>query len=212
MHIEFLVEEDSAEAALQNLLPRILGNVVSFTVHPHQGKPDLLKKLPSRLRAYKHWLPDDWHVVVLMDTDDDDCLELKAQLEQIAGDARLVTKSAVPPGQQFQVLNRLAIEELEAWFFGDVEALTASYPRVSPTLGQRARYRDPDAITGGTWEALERLLQRLNYFPEGLPKITAAREVSGHMDPVRNRSRSFQVFREGLLAIVHQSRQAALAL
>jgi len=202
MHIEFLVEESSAEAALHNLLPKIVGSVATFAIHPYQGKPDLMRKLPIRLKGYSYWLPEDWRIVVLVDADDDDCLELKAQLEQIAQDAGLATKSAVPPRQQFQVLNRLAIEELEAWFFGDVDALNAAYPRVSPTLSQRARYRNPDAITGGTWEALERLLQRLNYFREGLPKITVAREVSRHMDPARNRSRSFQVFREGLLTII----------
>jgi len=202
MHIEFLVEEPSAEAALQNLLPKILGNVATFAIHPHQGKPDLLKKLPMRLKGYSHWLLGDWRIVILMDADDDDCLELKAQLEQIAWDAGLITKSAAPPGQQFQVLNRLAIEELEAWFLGDIEALHAAYPRVGLTLGQRAKYRNPDAIPGGTWEALERLLQRLNYFPEGLPKITVARQVSRHIDPARNRSRSFQVFREGLLELI----------
>ena len=202
MHVEFLVEEPSAEAALQNLLPKILGSVASFDIHPYQGKSDLLKKLPSRLDGYSHWLPEDWRIVVLVDADDDDCLELKAQLEQIAQDAGLATKSAAPPGQQFQVLNRLAIEELEAWFFGDVEALRAAYPRVSPTLGKRAKYRNPDAITGGTWEALERLLQRLNYFRQGLPKITVARQVSKHMDPASNRSRSFQIFRQGLLELI----------
>jgi len=202
MHVEFLVEEPSAEAALQNLLPKIFGDVATFTIHPYQGKIDLLKKLPIRLKGYSYWLLEDWRIVILMDADDDDCLELKSRLERIAQDAGLVTKSAVPPGQQFQVLNRLAVEELEAWFFGDIEALNAAYPRVSPTLGQRAKYRNPDAITGGTWEALERLLQRLNYFPEGLPKITMARKVSRHMNPARNRSRSFQVFREGLLAII----------
>ena len=52
MHIEFLVEERSAEAALQNLLPRIFGSVATFTIHPYQGKPDLLKKLPIRLKGY----------------------------------------------------------------------------------------------------------------------------------------------------------------
>lgn len=203
MHVEFLVEEPSAEAALQNLLPKIFGNVATFAIHPYQGKLDLLKKLPIRLKGYRYWLPEDWRIVILMDADDEDCLELKAQLEQITWDAGLVTKSAALPGQQFQVLNRLAIEELEAWFFGDVEALNAAYPRVSPTLGQREKYRNPDAITGGTWEALERLLQRLNYFPEGLPKITVAREVSRHMNPMRNRSRSFQVFRQGLMDLIH---------
>jgi len=203
MHIEFLVEEPSAEAALQNLLPKILGHVATFNIHPHQGKPDLLRKLPALLRGYSYWLPENWRIVIFMDADDDDCLELKAQLEQVVRDAGLVTKSAALPGHRFQVLSRLAIEELEAWFFGDPKALKAAYPRVSATLGQRARYKNPDAIAGGTWETLERLLQRSNYFPEGLPKITAAREVSRHMDPARNRSRSFQIFRQGLMDLIY---------
>ena len=202
MHIEFLVEEPSAEAALKNLLPKTLGGAVTFAIHPYQGKTDLMKKLPHRLKGYKHWLPANWRIVVLLDTNGDDCLELKAQLEQMARVAGLVTKSAANPGQQVQVLNRLAVEELEAWFFGDVEALHATYPRVSPTLGKRAKYRNPDSIAGGTWETLERLLQRLNYHQEGFPKITVARNISEHMDPARNRSRSFQVFRDGLLALM----------
>ena len=50
-HLEILVEESSVEAALQNLLPRILGEAVSFSIHPFQGKRDLLKKLAARLRG-----------------------------------------------------------------------------------------------------------------------------------------------------------------
>jgi hypothetical protein len=33
-------------------------------------------------------------------------------------------------------LNRIAVEELEAWFFGDIEALRAVYPKLSATLGR----------------------------------------------------------------------------
>lgn len=99
------------------------------------------------------------------------------------------------------VLNRIAIEELEAWFFGDVEALRAAYPKVPATLGSQARYRDPDAIVGGTWEALERVLQGKGYHRGGLQKIKAAKEIAAHMDPARNRSRSFRVFMEGLAAL-----------
>jgi hypothetical protein len=94
----------------------------------------------------------------------------------------------------------LAIEELEAWFFGDIAALHAAYPRISLTLSQQAKYRDPDAIRGGTWEALGRLLH--SYYPTGLPKIEVARAVSALMEPERNRSRSFQVFRKGLLTLL----------
>ena len=202
MHIEFLVEELSAEAALQNLVPKILGFDVTFSIHTHQGKPDLIRKLPDRLAGYKHWLPDNWNIVVLMDLDSADCFDSKNQLEGIASNTGFITKSASGQERRFQVLNRLAIEELEAWFFGDIPALARAYPRIPVSLGQRARYRDPDAIAGGTWEALERVLQRIGYHPGGLPKVAAAREISLHMDPQRNRSKSFQVFRDGLLAIV----------
>ena len=52
-HVEFLVEEPSAEEALYNLVSKILGQGFSFNIHPHQGKHDLLKKLRGRLRGYR---------------------------------------------------------------------------------------------------------------------------------------------------------------
>ncbi len=207
MHIEFLVEEPSAEAALRNLVPKILGQDVSFAIHPHQGKPDLLTKLPGRLKGYKNWLPEDWRIVVLIDADNDDCKKLKAELEKKAARAGLVTKSGARTGARFQILNRLAIEEIEAWFFGDVEAILAAYPRVSLNLAQKASYRNPDAIAGGTWEALERELQNVGYHPGGLIKISAARNISAQMKPERNRSKSFQVFKQGLLDALENYQQ-----
>ncbi|MDI7258873.1 MAG: DUF4276 family protein [Thermodesulfobacteriota bacterium] len=201
MHIEFMVEEPSAEAALLNILPKVLEPTTSFAIHPHQGKQDLLRKLPSRFRGYKAWLPKDWRIVVLIDADDEDCRELKARLEDIAYGSHLLTKRVARNSSNFQVLNRLAIEELEAWFFGDIEALNAAYPRISLNLGNKAKYRNPDAITGGTWEALERELKRVGYYAGGFSKISAAREISLCMVPERNRSHSFQIFRQGLLEI-----------
>lgn len=202
MHIEFFLEELSCEAAIQNLAPRILSSNDSFTVHPHQGKSDLLAKLPNRLSGYRYWLPEDWRIFVLVDLDDDNCEELKESLEAFARTAGLTTRSHRERGARIQVINRIAIEELEAWFFGDVEALRTAYPRVPASLGERAKFRNPDAIVGGTWEALERELQRYGYFSGGLSKITAAREISRHMDPARNRSKSFQVFRDGLRELI----------
>lgn len=201
MHIEFLVEESSAEVALRSIIPKILGDAASYNIHPYQGKPDLVRKLPSRLKAYKKWIPDDWYIVVLVDADNEDCRELKARLEQAATDAGFATKTAAPHGR-FQVVNRIAVEELEAWFLGDIDAIRAAYPHVRQTLARKAPYRNPDAVAGGTWEALARELQRAGYHRSGLDKITAAREISKHMKPERNRSKSFQVFCEGLRAIV----------
>jgi hypothetical protein len=101
-----------------------------------------------------------------------------------------------------QVVNRIAVEELEAWFFGDTGALRAAFPHVPPTLGQKAPYRNPDEIKGGTWEALERELQRSGYFRGGLPKIEAARTIARYMEPERNGSRSFCHFRNALVDLV----------
>ena len=98
------------------------------------------------------------------------------------------------------VLNRIAVEELEAWFLGDVPALRAAYPRVPASLEHKDPYRDPDGITH-TWEALERVLQRAGYFSTGLAKIEAARRIAGFMKVEPNRSRSFVAFREGLKAL-----------
>jgi len=201
MHIEFLVEEPSAEAALNNLAPVILGPEITFQVHPYNGKQDLLTKLPRRLAGYRAWLPEGWRIVILLDTDEADCLQLKARMEAIAHAAGLTTRSAAS-GAQFQVLNRLAVQELEAWFFGDTAALCAAYPRLKPHLGERSKYSNPDAIAGGTWEALERELQRVGYAPGGLAKVTTARVISAHMQPERNRSHSFQIFQQGLLELI----------
>ena len=206
MHIEFLVEEQSAEAALRNLVPKILGPDVEFRVIRFQCKQDLLSNLPGRLKGYSKWIPADWRIVVLVDEDRQDCLELKAKLERAAKDAGLATRTTAKGGSLFQVLNRISIEELEAWFFGDVEAIHQAYPRISSSLGAKAKFRDPDAIEGGTWEALERELQRKGYFHGGLAKIEAAKAISAHMDPDQNRSKSFQVFRDGLQEMVRFSR------
>jgi hypothetical protein len=202
MHIEFLLEEESCAAALDKLLPQLLGADISFHHHVFQGKPDLLAKLPERLRAYGKWITDEYRIVVLLDRDDDDCQVLKARLDEMSARAHLRCRRDADENGRFQVLNRIAVEELEAWFFGDVSAITQAFPRVPPTLGSRRGYRDPDAISGGTWEKLERVLKDAGYYAGGMPKIEVARQIAGNMDPSRNRSQSFCAFLQGLRLLV----------
>ncbi len=205
MHIEFLVEEESAKVVLEALIPHILPNV-SFRVHPFRGKQDLLNQLEARLRGYAAWIRGApgyrMALVVLVDNDQEDCYALKRKLEEAAQRCGLATKSHPDARGCFVVVNRIAIEELEAWFFGDVSALRQAYPRIPSTLAQRRRYRNPDAIRGGTWEALDRLLRRYRYRVGG--KLEVARKVAPHLDPSRNRSRSFQAFRAGLTSLLQQ--------
>lgn len=195
-HLEVLVEEPSTEAALRVLLPRYLQDV-TFEVYPHQGKGDLLNKLPQRLRGYAAWLPENWRIVVLVDRDDDDCVELKRQMEDFASRTALSTRSSRP--KSHAVVNRIAIEELEAWYFGDWDAVREVFPKVSATVSAQSAYRDPDAISGGTWEAFERILQAGGYMEGGLRKTEAARAIAAHLIPERNISRSFQSFWSGII-------------
>ncbi len=138
-HVELLVEEPSAEAAVAQILPQILGQT-PFRVHRYDCKNQLLKRLPARLRGYSAWLPEDYRIVVLVDRDDDDCVRLKQELETIAQEAGLSTRSG-SSGRQFQVVNRVVIEELESWFFGDWQAVHDAYPRVDANVPKQAKYR-----------------------------------------------------------------------
>jgi hypothetical protein len=196
-HVEVLVEEPSMEAALELLLPRMLTDT-TFRVHPHQGKSDLLGKLPEKLRAYARWIPATWRIVVVVDRDSDDCKELKKLLEDATLQAGLTTRSTAKQNAHYVVVNRLAIEELEAWYFGDWKAVCTAYPKAPPTVPAKAEYRAPDEIKGGTWEAFLRVLQQVGYFTSGLRKIEAARAIAEHMVPARNTSPSFCALRDAL--------------
>jgi hypothetical protein len=199
------VEEPSMKATLDVLLPFVIrGRAVDITIVDHGSKQGLLTNLPARLRGYRAWQDEDIRVLVLVDRDNDDCLALKEQLEAAALGAGLPTKTAPSADGRFRVVNRIVIEELEAWFLGDTSALCAAYPRLAPGFAAKARYRDPDGIKGGTWEALAQLLSRAGYYSGSgyLPKIEVARLVSAHMTPQSNRSRSFQTFVSGLQALL----------
>jgi hypothetical protein len=185
------------EEALQHLLPKLLRQGVQAEIRRFQCKDDLLKQLPQRLAGYAQWLPQTAMILVIVDCDDDDFIELKDRLEQMARRAGLGTRQSQVNGS-FQVINRIAIEELEAWFFGDWDAVRSAYPKMDASLPQRAAYRDPDGIKGGTWEALERELQKKGYFKQGLRKLELARAVASRMDPARNRSSSFCCLRDAL--------------
>lgn len=197
MHIEMLLEEPSAEAFLNGFLPRILPEATTWRLIPFQGKLDLLSKLENRLKGYAAWIPEDYRIVVLVDQDREDCKLLKEKMETAANAANLVTKSNARAGT-FTVLNRIAIEELEAWFLGDIEGLRSAYSSVPASLGSRGKFRNPDMVPGGTWEALERVLQRAGHFKGGLRKIELARTMATHLNSDRNQSQSFQFFLKGI--------------
>lgn len=199
LHLEVLVEEESMERALRHLLPKIVGDLEP-SIKVFRGKVDLLRKLPLLLRGYANWFTGQQRLLVVVDRDDDDCHELKNQLESAALTAGLSVCHATlqQPGV---VLNRIVIEELEAWFIGDVAALRKAYPQVPASLGSKSKFRDPDAIVE-TWEALEKVLRDAGHHKAGLKKIGLAEDVAPHLDLDANRSHSFRTFVSGVRFLI----------
>ena len=83
-HLVFLLEEPSAQDALQAWLPGWL----PADVQPHylvfQGKQDLERRMVMRMR---HWLLPETRFVVLRDQDSGDCKTVKAGLAQRCAEA-----------------------------------------------------------------------------------------------------------------------------
>lgn len=198
--IHFLVEEPSAEAALRNLLPRLLANRARFIIINLGSKQALLKKLVPRLRAYADLIQagEDLRVVVLVDRDNDNCAQLKDRLEQAASDGGLVTKRSAKAGKPFHIVTRIAVEELESWFLGDPDALRATFPRLPSINTKTAPFRNPE--NGGSWEALHRFLRKHGYYPGTYQKIDAARRIAANLSPDANRTPSFGAFCRGIEA------------
>ena len=202
MRIEFLVEEPSAEEALKHLLPRLIKQRAQWKLINLGSKYKLLKALPQRLAAYRQRIAvgENLRVLVLVDRDNDDCAALKRQLEAMARQSRLATKSAPGIDGRFFVVNRIVIEELESWFIGDPAALRQAFTSL-PSIDERTGiFRAPD--NGGSWEALHRFLKSHGIYKSSYPKIDAARRIAPKLDPQANRSPSFRVFVQGIEALL----------
>lgn len=198
--LEVFVEEPSAEAALEIILPKMLDDNVNYSIHPHQGKPDLFKNVRSRLAGLRHSELQNMRILVLYDNDDHpDCKQKKDELSKVIADVGLIVPSQdneeiVRPN----ALVRVVMQELESWFLGDADAIRKAFPRVDRTFEKKEKYRKPDGIRGGASETLHSLLQKSGYYKNKFPKIEVARRISQHMDPTKNRSKSFQVFKSGV--------------
>lgn len=188
------------------LNPRLadwLGSACTVRIRKFQGKPDLLKSLPSRLEGYAlaRRRGEQIGVVVLLDRDNDDCEELKERLERMASAAGLAT---VGTGGDAAVVNRVVVRELENWYFGDWTAVQTAFPKVG-TLPARFR-ANADHDGSKTSKAFNAELTRSGIRLDSKPEW--ARRVGPHMHPDRNSSTSFQVFLAGVrrLAAVLRSR------
>ena len=139
------------EEVLDVLLPQLVET--PFHVRRFRGKHDLVKRIPQILPTYRG-MGHGTRVLIVVDKDNDDCRSLKRGIVDDVEKAGLISMNTAA-GTVGTVCVRVAVEELEAWFFGDVEAVIQAFPGVPVSLGARSRFRDPDAVRGGTAEAFQ---------------------------------------------------------
>lgn len=175
----FLLEEPSIKVLLEGLLPRLFPALDILCI-AHEGKSDLEKSLPRKLRA---WTRAEDRFVVIRDSDGADCKALKAALAEICANA----------GRD-DTLVRIACQELEAWYFGDLDALATALGEPSlRALSAKAGYRNPDAISKPARE--------LGRLCPAFQKIDGARRMADRLSYTNNRSASFRALVEGIARI-----------
>lgn len=174
--IVFLLEERSMKALLDGLLPRAFPDM-QFQCVPHEGKQDLEKSIPRKLRA---WREPGVHFVVLRDNDSGDCIALKEHLVDLCRE-----------GRREDTLVRIVCQELEAWYFGEPAAIAKVYGNEKvQNIGRKTAFNNPDAIMKPS--------QKMRDLVPAFQKISGARQMAQVMSLEGNTSRSFQVFIEGL--------------
>jgi hypothetical protein len=179
MKIVFLLEEPSMKDALDGILPRLIPGV-NFQCIPHQGKQDLEKSIPRKLRG---WREPDVHFVIVRDQDSSDCVVLKNHLHE------LCQKAGRP-----EALVRIACHELEAWFLGDLVAVETALGLSGLAKQQlNKRFCNPDNILNPAQE-LKKLVPR---YQKGI----GARRIGPHLNLINPGSHSLMVFLQGVKQI-----------
>ena len=214
MHFDFLIEDVSGERTLEILVPKILNDSHTYTIHSYKGVGHLPKNLKSSTldpstRVLLNHLPklingfgkryqgygENYSaiLIIIIDLDSKNKIYFLDQLNQV-----LEACSSQP-----KVKFCFAIEEGEAWFLGDSSAIKKAYPSVKKHL--LANYV-PDSICG-TWELLANAiykggvdaLKKKGHHEVGKEKSSWAINITPYMDIKNNASPSFCDFRDLLI-------------
>ncbi len=186
----FLLEEESAKALLETLLPRLLDPSIQPRLIPFEGKQDLEKRMAGKLRAY---LNPQARFIVMRDQDSTpDCHTIKT---------RLLAKCA-EAGRESVTLVRIVCRALETFYLADLEAVGKALV-IRHLSGQQgsAKFRAPDYM-----ESPDQELGKLSN--HAYQKVRDSRLLGNLLDLTNTRSSSFV----NLLGAIKRMERELLAL
>ena len=166
----FFLEEPSAKAMLEGVVPRLLDDSINVRYVVFEGKQDLEKRLPRRLRG---WQNPHARFLVMRDQDSGDCYEIKCNL------AGICERAGRP-----DALIRIACHELESFYLGDLNAVAAAIgPQKLAKQQNNAKYRDPDRLNNAA--------QELKRIARTYQKLSGSRAIGPALSLDENQSQSF---------------------
>lgn len=170
----FLLEEPSAKAMLESLLPRMLANEISVRCIPFEGKQDLEKQLTRKIRAYQN---QDTRFIVLRDLDSHpDCMAVKRKLLDLCAAS----------GKAAHCVVRIACKELETFYLADLQAVEQALQMSGLAKQQQVKkFRIPDNLGNPSGELKKLTQQRYE-------KVAGSREIGKHLNLENDRSPSFR--------------------
>jgi hypothetical protein len=170
----FLLEEPSAKAMLESLLPRILNTETQFRCIPFEGKQDLEKQLARKIRAYQN---SHACFIVLRDQDNHpDCKAVKSNLLALCEES----------GKAARCMVRIACRELEAFYLADLYAVEQALELGGLAKQQQVKkFRSPDGLGSPARELKTLTGNRYE-------KVAGSREIGKHLCLDNTRSPSFR--------------------
>jgi hypothetical protein len=181
----FCLEEPSAKAMLEGVLPRLLPDGFEPHYIVFEGKQDMHRQLTRRMR---YWQKPDSRFVVMRDQDSADCHQVKQDLQTLCTAA----------GQDSSLV-RVACHELESFYLGDLTAVEAGLGLSGLARQQGTRkFRSPDDLANAA-EELEKLTQH------AYQKLSGSRQIGPHLNlDTSNTSRSFAALISGVRRICEE--------
>jgi hypothetical protein len=180
----FLLEEKSAKNMLMQIIPKIIDTKqIDVRYICFEGKSDLQKKLTTKLQ---HWNTPNSYFVVMQDLDNaPNCKQIKQNLME---------KCAQSGKSNYLV--RLACNELESFYFGDLQAVEKAFDINLDKYQDKAMYRYPDTIIKPSVE-LEKITQHK------YTKMAGSLLIGQYMDSTSNTSPSFNTLIQGITKLIN---------